>query len=56
MQDPILDEISRVREQLIKEHGGLHGLFKYLRKLDRARSKRAKQKKGTRMRRKTVRK
>jgi hypothetical protein len=37
MADPILDEIWRVRELLIKEHGGFDGYFAYVQKLDRAR-------------------
>jgi hypothetical protein len=36
MTDPILDEIWRVREELIKQHGGLDGYLAYVRKLDRA--------------------
>jgi len=40
MADPILDEIWRVRQELLKRHGGLEGLFKYAQKLDRARLKR----------------
>jgi hypothetical protein len=36
MADPILDEIWRVREELIKKHGGLDGYFAYVQKLDRA--------------------
>jgi hypothetical protein len=37
MADPILDEIWRVREELIKKHGGFDGYFAYIQKLDRAR-------------------
>ena len=40
MADPILDEIRRVREDLIKKHGGLDGYFAYVQKLDRARRRR----------------
>ena len=36
MADPILDEIQRVRQELIKRHGGLKGLLDYVQKLDRA--------------------
>ncbi len=36
MPDPILDEIWRVREELLKKHGGLDGYFRYIQKLDRA--------------------
>ena len=38
MPDPILDEIWRVREQLIKQHGGIEQYFQYVQKLDRART------------------
>lgn len=40
MADAILEEIWRVRENLIKQHGGLDGYFRYIRKLDRARRQR----------------
>jgi hypothetical protein len=36
MRDPILEEIWRVREELVKKHGGFDGYFKYVQKLDRA--------------------
>jgi hypothetical protein len=42
MADPILDEIRRVREELVKKHGGLEGYFAYVQKLDRARRARGK--------------
>ena len=42
MPDPILDEIRRVREELIKKHGGIDGYFQYVEKLDRARRRREK--------------
>ena len=41
MADPILDEIWRVREELVKKHGGPEGYFNYILKLDRARRRRA---------------
>ena len=44
MVDPILDEIWRVREELIKKHGGLKGYIRYVQKLDRARLSREQQK------------
>jgi hypothetical protein len=44
MADPILDEIWRVREELIKKHGGWEGYFKYIQKLDRAHRNRRKKK------------
>jgi hypothetical protein len=37
MSDPILDEIWRVREALIKQHGGLRGYLAYVQKLDQQR-------------------
>jgi hypothetical protein len=36
MPDPILDEIWRVRELLVKQHGGIDGSLKYVEKVDRA--------------------
>lgn len=51
MSDPILDEIARVRQELIKKHGGIEGYIRHVRELDRAhrkkRSKAAKQKART---------
>ena len=46
MQDPILEEIWRVREELLKKYGGLHGYFEHLQALDRARLRRKKQQKA----------
>jgi hypothetical protein len=40
MNDPILEEIWRVRQELIKQHGGLEGYFQYVQKIDRARRQR----------------
>jgi hypothetical protein len=40
MHDPILEEIWRVREELLKKHGGLEGYLKYVQKVDRAQRKR----------------
>ena len=48
MVDPILDEIWRVREELIKKHGGMDGYWKYLQKLDRAHRRRLQQKRTRR--------
>lgn len=28
--DPIVAEVRRIRRQLVKEHGGIEGLFKFL--------------------------
>jgi hypothetical protein len=39
MSDPILDEIARVRQELVKKHGGVDGYFRHIQKLDRARRK-----------------
>jgi hypothetical protein len=44
MADPILDEIWRVREELLKKHGGLEGYFKYVQKVDRAHQARLRKK------------
>jgi hypothetical protein len=46
MSDPILEEIWRVREELIKRHGGLDGYLDYIEKLDRTRRKRDPKSKG----------
>jgi hypothetical protein len=35
MADPILDEIWRVRDEMVKKHGGLKGYIRYIQKLDR---------------------
>ena len=37
MADPILEEIWRVRESLVRRHGGVDGYVKYVQRLDRAR-------------------
>jgi hypothetical protein len=37
--DPMLEEIWRVREQLIKKYGGLDGYYKHLAKVYRAHEK-----------------
>jgi hypothetical protein len=36
MNDPILDEIWRVRRQLLREHGGIEGYVAYVARLDRS--------------------
>jgi hypothetical protein len=43
MFDPIVDEVRRVREELIDRHGGLHGYIKHLQATDRERVRKAKQ-------------
>ena len=37
MSDPLMEEIWRVREQLLVEHGGMEGLLKEVKKIERAR-------------------
>ena len=54
MSDPILDEIWRVRAELIKQHGGLEGYFAYIQKLDLARRKRLAGSKGKKVRKPRV--
>jgi hypothetical protein len=44
MPDPILDEIARVRRELIEQHGGLNGYLEYVRKIDRAHQARRRKK------------
>jgi hypothetical protein len=39
MSDPILEEIARVRQELLKKHGGMKGYIQYVRKLDQAHRK-----------------
>ena len=42
MSDAMLAEIWRVREELIKKHGGWDGYVKYAQQLERAQAKRQK--------------
>lgn len=44
MDDPILEEIWRVREELLKKHGGFDGLLKEAKKIERGHEKRRKRK------------
>lgn len=44
MNDPIVDEVRRVREELIQRYGGIDGYFQHLQAMDRARLRKAKQK------------
>jgi hypothetical protein len=46
MADEILDEIWRVREEIVKRHGGIDGYFRYVQKLDRIRQQQAKRRRG----------
>jgi hypothetical protein len=32
-EDPIVEELHRIREAMLEEHGGLEGLVKHLRKM-----------------------
>jgi hypothetical protein len=40
MNDPILEEVWRVRQELIKQHGGVAGYFRHVEKIERAHRKR----------------
>lgn len=42
MKDVIVDEVRRVREELIEQFGGIDGYFKHCQTQDRARLKRLK--------------
>jgi hypothetical protein len=42
MSDVIVDRIRQVREELIKQHGGIEGYFKHCQALDRAWARRRK--------------
>lgn len=33
MEDPIVEELHRIREEMIDEYGGLEGLVKHLREM-----------------------
>ena len=33
--DPLIDEVRRTRERLVREHGGLRGWFEHLRELQK---------------------
>jgi hypothetical protein len=39
MTDPIVDEVRRVREELIERHGGLDGYLRYCEQQDRRRER-----------------
>jgi hypothetical protein len=51
MNDPILEEIWRVRQELIKQHGGLDGYFQRVQRIDRAHRQRGRRQKGKQTRR-----
>ena len=42
MEDPIVDEVHRAFERVLKQCGGTKGLFKHLQAIDRARARKAK--------------
>ena len=46
MGNPILEEIWRVREMLVKKHGGIHAYLDYIQKLDEARLRRERRKRN----------
>ena len=57
-RDVIVDEVRRVREELVKRYGGLDGWIDHLQAMDRARlnkSKSSRQRKTAKSTRKTVR-
>jgi len=33
IEDPIVEELHKIREEMLAEHGGLEGLVKYLREI-----------------------
>ena len=41
-RDVIVDEVRRVREELVKRHGGLDGWIAHLQAMDRARRRKTK--------------
>lgn len=48
MKDVIVDEVRKVREELIQRYGGIDGYFKHCQAQDRARNRRAKVQAGKR--------
>lgn len=36
IEDPIVDELHRIREEMLADHGGLEGLVKHLREMQEA--------------------
>ncbi len=46
MSDPILEEIWKIRAELLQKHGGLDGYFKYVERIDRARQAKSKRQRG----------
>lgn len=39
-EDPIVEELHKIREEMLAEHGGLEGLVKHLRKVQAEMSER----------------
>jgi hypothetical protein len=48
MEDPIVDEVHRASQILIERHGGVHGWIKHLQAMDRARARKARQRRARR--------
>jgi hypothetical protein len=46
MSDAMLEEIWRVREELLKKHGGMDGYFKFVQRLERAQRRRKQARRG----------
>jgi hypothetical protein len=44
--DVIVDEVRRVRDELVKRYGGLDGWIEHLQAMDRDRARKAKQRTG----------
>jgi hypothetical protein len=42
VRDVIVDEVRRVRDELVKRYGGLDGWIKHLQAMDRERARKAK--------------
>jgi len=40
-RDPIVDEVRRVRDELVKQYGGLDGWIDHLQTMDQARARKA---------------
>ena len=51
MTDPIVDEVRRVREELIERHGGLDGCLRYCEQQDRRREREQKRPGATKRKR-----
>lgn len=45
-RDVIVDEVRRIRDELVKRHGGLDGWIQHLQAMDRARRRKAKRPAG----------